>query len=68
MKTMQSESSARLDADTLRAINNLSRGEIEHALNWGGYATYDHELTSELRECLRGAVADGEIDLQTVVL
>lgn len=66
--TMESDSSARLDADTLRAINNLSRGEIEQLLNWGGYATYDHEPSEDLRECLRGAVADGEIDLSTVVL
>jgi hypothetical protein len=66
--SMKPDNSARLDADTLRAINNLSRGDIERALNWGGYATYDHELTSELRECLRGCVADGEIHLELVVL
>lgn len=61
-------STANLDRDARRQINNLSRGDIERALNWAGYATYDHESTDDLRACLAQSVADGEIDLELVVL
>ena len=54
--------------DVWRDVNRLTRGEVEKALNWGGYATYDHESTADLRACLVQCIADGEIDLECVVL
>ena len=54
--------------DVWRDVNRLSRGEVEAALNWGGYATYDHESTDALRACLVQCIADGEISLDCVVL
>jgi|GEM_PF-3755173 len=54
------------DPELTRALNRLGRAEIEAALNWGGFATYDHETTEELREALGRAVEDGDVELQTV--
>lgn len=65
---MQVTAARQLDPQAAAAIDAMQRTELCAALEWGGYATWDHEPISELRECLRGAVADGEIDLQTVVL
>ena len=54
--------------DVWADVNRLTRGEVEAALNWGGYATYDHETTDDLRACLVQCVVDGEIALECVVL
>ena len=35
-----------------RDVNRLTRGEVETALNWAGYATYDHESTDDLGDAL----------------
>lgn len=66
--TMQLTAARQLDPQAAAAIDGMQRAELCAALNWGGYATWDHEPIAELRECLRGAVTDGEIDLSTVVL
>lgn len=53
-------------SDTRAVLNRLSRGEIEASLNWAGYATYDHEATDALRDCLAQCIEDGEISLESI--
>lgn len=43
-------------------LNLLGRCEIEAALNWGGFATYDRESTDDLRRALALALAAGDIE------
>lgn len=50
----------------IRPLNRLSRGEIEAALNWAGYATYDRETTEDLRRVLAACIDDGEITLESI--
>lgn len=54
------------DPELTRALNRLGRAEIEAALNWGGFATYDHESTDELREALALAIEGGDVDRAAV--
>lgn len=49
-----------------RTVNRLARSEVEACLNWGGFATYDHESTGDLREALVLAIEAGDIELSTV--
>lgn len=54
--------------EAVRAVNRMSRGEVEAALNWGGFATYDSESTQELRTALVLAIEAGDVDLHWLEL
>lgn len=49
--------------EAVRTVNHMSRGEVEAALNWGGFATYDHEATQALRLALVEAIEAGDVEL-----